>query len=216
MKPFLMYLTRRLFIILSIIIWVTNLLFDFSISYSIGAQDEQKNSATDEVIIYQMAPDERGGNAYKLVYFVKAPIDYYWKFKTDFDNDFLVNNKYIREHNFILQKGNTVITENKYTNSPDVYFRWQTTVLPEARRLEFNLLNPEQCRQKFHYGHIQLESLAEGTLVTQVAYFDFLGASLWAFYPWRGGMKDFLSYTAHWEQETMLQLKDQYEDKNPK
>lgn len=197
-------------------IWVTHLFFNFSTSYSIAAQNEQKRSADEEVFIYQIAPDKRGGKAYKLVYFVKAPIDFYWKFKTDFDNDFLVKNKYIQEHNFISQNGNTVITENKYTNSPDVYFKWQTTVFPETQRLDFVLLNPEQCRQKYHYGHIQLASVAEGTRVTQMAYFDFLGASLWAAYPWRGGMKDFLSYTAHWEQETILYLKDRYEEENPK
>ena len=197
-------------------IWVTHLFFNFSTSYSIAAQNEQKRSADEEVFIYQSAPDKRGGKAYKLVYFVKAPIDFYWKFKTDFDNDFLVKNKYIQEHNFISQNGNTVITENKYTNSPDVYFKWQTTVFPETQRLDFVLLNPEQCRQKYHYGHIQLASVAEGTRVTQMAYFDFLGASLWAAYPWKGGMKDFLSYTAHWEQETILYLKDRYEEENPK
>ena len=107
-----------------------------SVSYARGAQDEQKNPAADDVFIYQIAPDKRGGKAYKLVYFVKAPIDSYWKFKTDFDNEFLTKNKYIREHNLILQKYNTVITENKYTNGPDVYFRWRTTVLAEAYRLE--------------------------------------------------------------------------------
>jgi len=197
-------------------IWVTHLFFNFSTSYSIAAQNEQKRSADEEVFIYQSAPDKRGGKAYKLVYFVKAPIDFYWKFKTDFDNDFLVKNKYIQEHNFISQNGNTVITENKYTNSPDVYFKWQTTVFPETQRLDFVLLNPEQCRQKYHYGHIQLASVAEGTRVTQMAYFDFLGASLWAAYPWKGGMKDFLSYTAHWEQETILYLTDRYEEENPK
>jgi len=206
------HMTRRLFIILSIVFWVTKMFFNASISYSIGAQDEKKELAAGEVYIYQIAPDKRGGRAYKLVYIVKAPIDAYWKFKTDFDNDFLVKNKYIQEHNFILQKGNTVITENKYTNSPDVYFRWRTNVLPEAHRLEFELLNPEICKQKYHYGHIQLSPVAEGTRVTQVAYFDFLGAYLWTVYPWKGGMKDFLSYTALWEQETMLQLRDRYGD----
>ena len=190
--------------------------FDLSISHSADATKSQKPSGNDEVSIYKIAPDKRGGKAYKLVYLVRAPIDSCWKFKTDFNNDFLVKNKYIREHKFISQNGNTVITEDKYTNSPDVYFRWQTTVHPEAHRLDFVLLNPDQCKQKYHYGHIQLESVSEGTRITQVAYFDFWGASLWAAYPWKGGMKDFLSYTAHWEQETIMHLKDKYEAENPK
>jgi len=211
MKPFLTHLTRRLLIILPIIIWVTNLFCHLFIPYSTNAQAGQKHLVNDEVFIYQIAPDKKGGKAYKLLYLVEAPIDVFWKFKTDFDNDFLVKNKYIRKHNFISQNGNTFITEDKYTHGPDVYFRWQTTVFPETYRLDFVLLNPKQCRQKFHYGYIQLESIAEGTRVTQVAYFDFWGVSLWANYPWRGGMKDFLSYTAHWEQETILHLEGRYE-----
>jgi hypothetical protein len=114
----------RWFIFLPIMIGVTSLFFDLSISDSIGAQNGKKRSRGDEVFIDQIAPDMRGGKAYKLVYLVKSLIDFYWKFKTDFDNDFLVKNKYIREHNFISQNGNTVITEEKYTSGPDFIIRW--------------------------------------------------------------------------------------------
>ena len=61
------------------------------ISYSAATLNEQNLSGSDEIFIYQIAPDRRGGKAYKLVYLVKAQIDVYWKFKIDFDNDFLVN-----------------------------------------------------------------------------------------------------------------------------
>ena len=211
MKPFLMHLARRLFIIFPTIIWVAILFCHLFIPYSTNAQTRQKRFVNDEVFIYQIDPDKSGGKAYKLVYLVEVPIDVYWKFKTNFDNDFLVKNKFIRKHHFISQNGNTFITEDKYTHGPDVYFRWQTTVFPETYRLDFVLLNPKQCGQKFHYGYIQLESAAERTRVTQVAYFDFWGVSLWANSPWRGGMKDFLSYTAHWEQETILHLEGRYD-----
>ena len=186
-----------------------------SISYSADTQNV-KNLSNDEILIYQIAPDRRGGKAYRLVYIVNAEIDVYWKFKTDFDNDFLVTNKYIREHHFILRNGNVVITEDKHTNAPGVFFRWQTTIFPQAKRLDFVLLNPEECGQKFHYGYIQLKSVKEVTQVTQVAYFDFWGSSLWAIYPWGGGMNDFLSYTAHWEQVTIMRLKNRYYDDNSK
>ena len=212
MRLFLTHLARRLFIILPIIIWVISLVCHLLIPDSTNAQTRQKRFVNDEVFIYQIAPDKRGGKAYKLVYLVEVPIDVFWKFKTDFDNEFLVKNTYIREHNYISKNGNRFVTEDKYSHGPDVYFRWQTTVFPETYRLDFVLLNPKHCRQKFHYGHIQLESVAERTRVTQVAYFDFWGVSLWANYPWRGGMKDFLSHTAHWEQETILHLKDRYEN----
>ena len=208
--------TLRLSIPLAIIILVMNLFCFFPISYSTEMQNEQNPSGSDGISIYQIVPDKRGGKAYKLVYIVHAQIDVFWRFKTDFDNNFLLENKYIQEHHFITRKGNKVITEDKYTNGPNVYFRWQTTIYPQAKRLDFVLLNPKQCRQKFHYGYIQLKSVPEGTQVTQVAYFDFLGSSLWANYPWGGGMKDFLSYTAHWEQETIMNLKDRYYDKHSK
>ena len=193
-----------------------NLFCFLPISYSTEMQNEQNPSGSDGISIYQIVPDKRGGKAYKLVYIVHAQIDVFWRFKTDFDNNFLLENKYIQEHHFITRKGNKVITDDKYTNGPNVYFRWQTTIYPQTKRLDFVLLNPKQCRQKFHYGYIQLKSVPKGTQVTQVAYFDFLGSSLWANYPWGGGMKDFLSYTAHWEQETIMNLKDRYYDKHSK
>jgi len=164
----------------------------------------------DGIAIYRLPPEKGGGQAYKLVYLVRVPLDVYWNFKTDFDNDFLESNKYIREHRFVFRAGNTVITENKYTNTPDVFFVWQTKVIPEAHRLDFVLTNPENCSQLFHYGSITMEAVEEGTRVTQVAYFDFVGASLWANYPWGGGMTDFLTYTARWEQDIVMRLKNRY------
>lgn len=211
-----MHPTRRLIIILPVIFWLAILFGNLSISYSADDTDNQTQSDDDEISIYQIDPDKRGGNAYKLVYLVRVPIECFWTFKTDFDSDFLTQNKYIRDHKFISKNRNTVITENKYSNGPDVFFRWQTTVHSESYQLDFVLLNPEQCKQKYHYGSIQLEPVSEGTLVTQVAYFDFWGSSLWAHYPWRGGMREFLSNIAHWEQETILDIKSRYCDGNPK
>jgi hypothetical protein len=189
-----------------------NLFCFLPMPYLVAGQNDQYSSETDNISIYRIAPDSRGGKAYKLVYLINAQIDVCWRFKTDFDNIFLLENKYIQSHHFITRNGNKVITEDKYTYSPDVYFRWQTAIFPQVKRLEFILMNPKQCRQKFHYGYIQLKSVPEGTLVTQVAYFDFWGSSLWAGYPWGGGMMDFLSYTARWEQKTIMQLKNRYYD----
>ena len=83
-------------------------------------------------------------------------------------------------------------------------------MVPGSYRLDFVLLNPEQCGQKFHYGRIQLEAVKDATRVTQVAYFDFWGVSFWTYYPWKGGMRDFLEYTARWEQAMIQQLKPRY------
>jgi len=60
--------------------------------------------------------------------------------------------------------------------------------------------------------NLLVKAVEQGTEVTQVTYFDFFGASFWAHYPWEGGMRDFLRYTAHWEQEIILQVKDRYLD----
>jgi hypothetical protein len=176
-----------------------------------AAAEERKNgSAKDKIWVYHLTPDARGGRAYKLVYVVPVPIDIYWGFKTDFDNDFLIRNRYIEEHRFISRNGNTVVTGNRYSRGPDGLYRWQTTVMADKRRLEYILVNPEEMEQKFHYGYIQLAPVREGTLVTQVAYFDFWAVSLWAAYPWAGGMKAFLFYTARWEQEMVRELQSQY------
>ncbi len=176
-----------------------------------AGQEIPQNS---RVWIERIAPESIGGQGYKLVYRVDVTIAVYWKFKTDFDNTFLTDNRFIRDHRFISQNGNIAITEAQYTYAPDVFFRWQTTLSPEVFRLDFKLLNPQQCDQKYHHGYIQLEPEDGGTRVTQIAYFDFWGAAFWAYNPWKGGMRDFLSYTANWEQATVLRLKDRYHEKN--
>lgn len=212
MKP-VMARVRFLFPIL-ILFLITELWLLF-LSYD-SSEGSPNQLSENKVSVYQIKPDQRGGKAYKLTYLVQVPIDVYWKFKTDFNNEFLVSNKYIREHHFISSTDDKAVTEDKYANTPDVFFRWETTMYPDIHKLEFVLLNPAQCGQNFHYGFIQLESVAEGTMVTQVAYFDFWGASLWADYPWGGGMVDFLTYTAKWEQAIVLDLKNRYTDESSK
>lgn len=167
-------------------------------------------ASDNDIRIFQIEPDRRGGKAYKLVYLIHAPIQVYWRYKTDFDNEFIESSPFIRQHCFLNQTGNEAVIENKYTNAPDLFFKWRTTLLPEALRLDFVLLNPREVRHKFHYGQIRLKAVANRTQVTQVAYFDFFGGSLWAAYPWGGGMTDFLLTTARWEQEMVMRLKHRY------
>jgi len=162
-------------------------------------------------VIYRIKPEERGGEAFKLIYLVPVSVDVFWRFKTDFRGKFLLSNKYIKEHRVIREMGNVIITENTYANVPNETFRWQTTVYPDQYRLEFQLENPRECGQKFHYGTITLEPFRSYTKVTHVAYFDFFGAYLWVNLPFGGGMSSFLMYTARWEQETILRLQHQYE-----
>lgn len=164
--------------------------------------------------IYEIKPERKTGKGYKLVYMVAAAINVYWDFKTDFDNDFLITNKYITNHRLVEHKANVAITENSYATKPHVLFKWQTKIDPESHRLDFLLLNPQECGQKFHHGIIQLKAAGNYTRVSQVAYFDFFGASLWVKYPWYGGMSYFLKYTARWEQQTLRRLIDRYKDTN--
>ncbi len=161
-------------------------------------------------VIHLLEPQDKAGKGYKLIYLVDAPLEIFWKFKTDFDNDFLLSNELIDYHRFISQNGNVVVTENRYVNRPGAIFRWQTTVLPDQHLLQFILLNPQECGQKYHSGYIQLERLEQQTKVVQVAYFDFFGASFWIKYPYYGGMKHFLKYTAKWEQQIIQVLKSRY------
>jgi hypothetical protein len=165
---------------------------------------------TGEPFIYRIASDARGGEAYKLVYLVPVPIEVFWRFKTDFHGDFVETNKYIINQRVIKEEREMVIIENRLSNKPDSKFRWRNILYPSKYRLDFVLENPEQCGQRFHYGHFQLEPLGSYTKVSHAAYFDFFGASLWAHYPWEGGMYAFLDYIARWEQETILKVKDDY------
>ena len=160
--------------------------------------------------VYKLDPVDTTGKGYKLVYMVTAPLDVYWKFKTDFENDFLLTNKLIREHRLVAHKNNVAITESIYATKPGVRFRWRTISFPDLHRLNFELQNPKECGQTFHHGHIQLEAAGDHTIVTQTAYFDFFGATLWMNYPWYGGMRHYLKYTARWEQETITRLIDRY------
>lgn len=169
-------------------------------------------SLSDKPIIFKLKPERKSGRGYKLVYLVDAPLDVFWKFKTDFDNEFLLSNKFITSHRLVSHNQTEVVTETEYSNKPKAIFKWQTTLLPDQHLLKFKLLNPEECGQKYHYGYIQLEALGSRTRVTQVAYFNFFGVSLWVNYPFNGGMSYFLKYTAMWEQRTISEIKGNYQE----
>ncbi len=175
-----------------------------------SVEPKSKELLSGEPFIYRIEPDARGGEAYKLVYIVPVPVEIFWKFKTDFHGDFVETNKYIISQRVITEKQKVVIVENRLSNKPGSKFRWRNILYPNKYRLDFVLENPEQCGQRFHYGHIQLEPLGSYTKVSHAAYFDFFGASLWAQYPWEGGMYAFLDYIARWEQETILKVRDHY------
>ena len=187
-------------------------------SEPLTAMPDEKGLLEGRAFIFELKPQRQSGAGYKLVYLVDAPIDVFWKFKTDFDNDFLLTNKFIKSHRMLSRRGNVVVTEDLFSEDlhghrPRAKFRWQTTLSAAQYRMDFVLLNPEECGQRFHYGYIQLDAvgaLDEKTKVTQLAYFDFFGVYFWVKYPWYGGMKNFLKYTARWEQETISKLKSKY------
>ncbi|MGD8369201.1 MAG: hypothetical protein PVG78_16295 [Desulfobacterales bacterium] len=163
------------------------------------------------VEVAKIAPDPRGGKAYRLRYVVDVPLEVYWRFKTDFDNAFLLDNKYIDDHRVLEQNETVVVTEDRYSHAPGAVFRWKTTPDKKNGRIDFVLLNPEQCGQRFHHGRIQVIGIGEKTLVVQEGFFDFFGAAVWAHYPWAGGMRHFLQYTARWEQNTVLRMRRIYD-----
>ena len=169
-----------------------------------------KQLLTGEPFIYRVEPEPRGGEAYKLIYVVPVPIEVFWRFKTDFHGDFVLSNKYVQEQTVLREENNLVVIENRLTNKPGARFRWRNILQPKKYRLDFVLENPEQCGQRFHYGHFQLEALGPYTKVSHSAFFDFFGASIWATFPWQGGMRAFLDYIARWEQETIVRLKNSY------
>jgi hypothetical protein len=175
------------------------------------SEPPQSEYSYNDPIISKLKPERARGRGFKLEYLVNAPLDIFWSFKTNFDSDLLHKNKYITSHKLVSREEGLVITETEYSYKPGKTFNWQTTVLPGQNLLKYELLNPDECGQKYHYGYIQLEPEGKGTRVTHVAYFDFFGASFWVNYPFKGGMSDFLKYTALWEQEFVMELEHQYQ-----
>jgi hypothetical protein len=151
------------------------------------------------------------GEGYRMTYCIDVSLGVYWQFKTDFSNEFLTDNPHIDAHRFVGRQGNVVLTENRYNHDNKRLFRWQTNVYARNHRLEFKLVNPEQAGQEFHSGTIRLEARGNGTVVHQTARFRFSGATLWAFYPWRGGMRSFLTAFVRWEQQTAVAWQPHYE-----
>lgn len=177
------------------------------VAKSTGKEDIHGNP-----VISKLKPEQARGRGYKLVYTVDAPPAVVWKFKTDFENELLLSNRYIRSHRLVSRDHTGATTETVYSNKPKNIFKWQSTVFPDRYLLKYVLLNPADCGQKYHYGSIQLEADDFGTRVTQVAYFNFFGVSFWVNYPFAGGMSHFLSYTARWEQQTIAEYRFNYEE----
>lgn len=176
------------------------------------AEVAAESHVTGMPVISKLRPDGANGRGYKLVYYVDAPIEVSWKFKTDFDNQLLLSNRYINSHRLVSNHQYGAVTETEYSNKPGTVFKWQSTLFPERYLLRYVLMNPDECGQKYHYGSIQLEALGSGTRVTQLAYFDFFGVSLWMSYPFTGGMSHFLNYTAGWEQQAILDYSSSNEE----
>ena len=164
----------------------------------------------ERINLRRVVPEKEDGFGYVLQYYVSAPIEAFWRFKTDFNSEILLTSDELVGHRLVEWDGNNVTTENRYATAPGLRFLWQTTVIPNQHRLEFKLLNPEDCRHSYHFGSIQLSPAGNYTKVTQTAIFDFRGASLWVKYPWYGGMKHTLTKVAKWEQKMAEKYKRRY------
>ncbi len=159
------------------------------------------------IFLKQVPSPSGSGYGYRLEYYVRAPIDVFWKFKTDFDSDILLTSNELLDHRLVRVDGDDVYTENRYASAPGLRFLWKTTVIDKKYRLDFELMNVEDCRHKFHHGYIQLSPAGRYTKVIQTAFFDFTGASFWVKYPWYGGMKYTLTSVAKWEQKVAVNRK---------
>jgi len=135
------------------------------------------------ISIERVLPDDGNGFGYVLEYYIAAPIEAVWQFKTKFDSEILMTNDDLIGHRLVRSTGSSVITENRYAYAPGLTFLWRTTKIPDENKLTFELLNPEACRHDYHHGSIKLSPAGNHTRITQTAYFNFRGASLWVRYP---------------------------------
>jgi hypothetical protein len=168
------------------------------------AADTTSSSKLDEISLERISAPGRDGFGYRLIYHVRAPIEIFWRFKTDFENQALTTSQEIIEHRIVSFSDNNVVTENRYATWPNLRFLWQTTVDRNQYRLAFKQLNVKDSLRDYHYGTIKLSPAGDHTKVTQIAFFNFVGASLWVKYPWYGGMKTTLKSIARWEQKTAI------------
>ena len=178
-------------------------------SGGIAAHSAEPATAATEV--HRIQPAGGTGQAFRLTYTVDVPLPVFWRFKTDFGADFLLTNRYILSHRLVSRRHSVYVTETRYADAPQTVFRWQTTVYPSSHRMNYRLVNPEQCGQKFNRGTIQLSAVSNGTRVVHSTYFDFFGATIWTRFPGPGGMVGFLRYTADWERETIKKLRHRYD-----
>jgi len=162
------------------------------------------------VQISELAPVNGEGYGYRIVYRVPADIDTFRRFKTDFDNDFLIKNRTITSHRLLRRNGNIAVTETSYSAAPGKRFIWETTTDAENHRMQFRLIAPGSSGQRYHWGFIQLIKDGHQTIVVQQAYFDFTGAGFWVVYPWQGGMRDVLRTNAAWEQKAIMRMQAAY------
>ncbi|MGD9121326.1 MAG: hypothetical protein PVG59_11635, partial [Desulfobacterales bacterium] len=69
------------------ILWVTCLAFLPFLTRELPAQAEVEAELLEgKALIRKLPSPPQGGSGYELVYVVDAPLDVFWKFKTDFDN----------------------------------------------------------------------------------------------------------------------------------
>lgn len=162
------------------------------------------------VQISELSPLHGEGFGYRIAYRVPADIDTFWRFKTDFDNDFLIKNRTITAHRLLRRNANIAVTETSYSAAPGKRFIWETTTYPEKHRMQFRLIDPGSSGQRYHWGFIQLIRDGHQTIVVQQAYFDFSGAGFWVVYPWQGGMRDVLKTNAAWEQAAIMRMQAAY------
>ena len=180
-----------------------------AVLFGAGMSHADSNDPADisRILLKHLPSPSGSGYGYRLEYYVPATIDVFWKFKTDFDSEILLTNDELVGHRLVKVDGNDVYTENRYASAPGLKFLWKTTIINGKYRLDFELMNADDCRHKFHHGYIQLTPAGRYTKVSQNAFFDFTGASFWVKYPWYGGMKYTLTHVAKWEQKVVVHRK---------
>jgi len=112
----------------------------------------KSTSVERKMTLETIAPHADTGYGYKLQYYLFAPIDISWSFKTDFDSNLLLTSDELIGHRLVKTVGNSAITENPYATAPGLRFLWKTVVIDEQYRMDFELLNAEECRHDFHFG----------------------------------------------------------------
>ena len=149
--------------------------------YSPTIEPSEQELLSGQVVSYRISPEERGGYAYKSVFYIDMPLQTVWEVMKDVEE---YPHEIIRSHQIISISDNKAITKDEYNSSPGTFYTWQTTFDERNKKITYNLVNLDSFqfageKVSFNYGTKQLYEFGNRTKFVQHGYLKSRYASSW-------------------------------------